>query len=81
MADDPYKEGTSKLAMAQQAALLSVEELTPRDLIGVVAFDSFQHWLLPVASVRSSWAKLTKKIRRLCWSKMLDGSSRDKSHK
>src|SRR5205085_4516572 len=41
MADDPYKEGTTKLAMAQQAAVLSVEELTPRDLIGVLAFDSF----------------------------------------
>jgi Mg-chelatase subunit ChlD len=53
MADDPYKEGTTKLDMARQAAILSVQELTPRDLVGVLAFDSFHHWLVPVASVSS----------------------------
>ncbi|HET6319768.1 MAG TPA: VWA domain-containing protein [Chloroflexota bacterium] len=53
MADDPYKEGTTKLDMARQAAVLSVQELTPRDLVGVLAFDSFQHWLIPMASVAS----------------------------
>jgi uncharacterized membrane protein/uncharacterized protein YegL len=53
MADDPYHEGTTKLDMARQAAILSVQELAPRDLIGVLAFDSFQHWLVPVTSVIS----------------------------
>lgn len=53
MADDPYKEGTTKLDMARQAAILSVQELTGRDLVGVLAFDSFQHWLIPVTSVAS----------------------------
>jgi uncharacterized membrane protein/uncharacterized protein YegL len=53
MADDPYHEGTTKLDMARQAAVLSVQELGPRDLIGVLAFDSVQHWLVPIASVGS----------------------------
>jgi Mg-chelatase subunit ChlD len=51
MADDPYHEGATKLDMARQAAILSVQELAPRDLIGVLAFDSFQHWLVPMANV------------------------------
>ncbi|MDQ3810866.1 MAG: VWA domain-containing protein, partial [Chloroflexota bacterium] len=51
MADDPHHEGTTKLAMARQAAALSVEELGPRDLVGVLAFDSYQHWLVPMTTV------------------------------
>src|SRR6266545_2848120 len=53
MADDPFKEGTSKLDMARQAAILSVQQLSPRDLVGILAFDSFQHWLIPMATVSS----------------------------
>ncbi len=53
MADDPFHEGATKLDMARQAAILSVQELGPRDLIGVLAFDSFQRWLVPINSVSS----------------------------
>jgi Ca-activated chloride channel homolog len=53
MADDIYNEGTSKLDMARQAAILSVQQLAPRDIIGVLAFDSFQHWVFPVNTVLS----------------------------
>lgn len=51
MSDDPYHEGTTKLEMARQAAILSAQQLAPRDLVGVLAFDSAQHWLLPLSSL------------------------------
>ena len=51
MADDPYREGTTKVAMAKQAALLSAQQLTPRDQVGILTFDSFQHWILPMTNV------------------------------
>ena len=51
MADDPYREGATKLAMAKQAALLSTQQLTPRDQVGLLTFDSFQHWVLPMTNV------------------------------
>jgi hypothetical protein len=53
MSEDPYHEGTTKLEMARQAASLSVQELAPRDLVGVIAFDSSLHWIVPVASLSS----------------------------
>ena len=51
MADDVFREGTTKIEMAKQAALLSAQQLTPRDQVGILTFDSFQHWILPMASV------------------------------
>jgi uncharacterized membrane protein/uncharacterized protein YegL len=51
MSDDIYHEGTTKLEMAREAAVLSAEQLSPRDLVGVEAFDSNQHWLLPLSSL------------------------------
>jgi Ca-activated chloride channel family protein len=51
MADDVYHEGATKLEMAKQAAILSAEQLTPRDQVGIVTFDSYQHWILPMTSV------------------------------
>jgi Ca-activated chloride channel homolog len=51
MADDIYKEGASKLEMAKQAAILSTQQLAPRDQVGVLTFDSSQHWTLPMTSV------------------------------
>jgi Ca-activated chloride channel homolog len=51
MADDVYREGTTKLAMAKQAALLSTQQLTTRDQVGILTFDSFQHWVLPMTNV------------------------------
>ena len=51
MADDIYHEGTSKLDMAKQAAILSAQQLSPRDQVGILTFDSNRHWVLPLASV------------------------------
>src|SRR5579864_5079438 len=51
MADDPYQEGTSKLEMAKQAALLAAQQLSARDQLGILNFDSFQHWLLPLSPI------------------------------
>ena len=51
MSDDPYHEGTSKLDMAKQAALLSAQQLSPRDQVGILNFDSTPHWLLLLSPV------------------------------
>jgi len=51
MSDDVYKEGTTKLEMAKQAAILSAQQLAPRDQVGIMTFDSFQHWILPLTGV------------------------------
>jgi Mg-chelatase subunit ChlD len=51
MADDVYSEGTTKLEMARQAALLSAQQLGPRDLVGILSFESFRHWILPITGV------------------------------
>jgi Mg-chelatase subunit ChlD len=51
MSDDPDHEGTPKIDMARQAAILSAQQLSPRDQVGVLTFDSTQHWVLPLTSV------------------------------
>jgi secreted protein with Ig-like and vWFA domain len=51
MADDVYHEGTTKLDMAKQAALLSAQQLSPRDQVGILTFDSNPHWILPLTPV------------------------------
>ena len=51
MSDDIYHEGTSKLEMAKQAALLSAQQLSPRDQMGIENFDSNQHWLMPLTNL------------------------------
>ncbi|MBV9897927.1 MAG: VWA domain-containing protein [Chloroflexi bacterium] len=51
MSDDIYHEGTTKLDMAKQAAILSAQQLSPRDQVGIMNFDSNQHWLLPLSPV------------------------------
>jgi Ca-activated chloride channel family protein len=51
MADDVYSEGTTKLEMARQAAVLSAQQLGPRDLVGILSFESFRHWVLPITGV------------------------------
>lgn len=51
MGDDVYHEGTTKFEMARQAAVLSAQQLAPRDQVGVLAFDSFRRWILPLTSV------------------------------
>ncbi len=39
---------TSKMASAQQSALLAINGLMPADLVGVVAFDSAANWAYPL---------------------------------
>jgi Mg-chelatase subunit ChlD/uncharacterized membrane protein len=51
MADDVYHEGTSKIEMAKQAAVLSAQQLSPRDQVGILTFDSAQHWVMPLTGV------------------------------
>lgn len=51
MADDVFHEGTTKIEMAKQAALLSAQQLAPRDQVGIMTFDSYQHWILPMTAV------------------------------
>jgi Mg-chelatase subunit ChlD len=51
MGDDVYHEGTTKLDMAKQAAILSAQQLSPRDQVGILTFDSSQHWVLPLTGV------------------------------
>ncbi|MCA1644837.1 MAG: VWA domain-containing protein [Chloroflexi bacterium] len=51
MSDDIYHEGTTKIEMAKQAALLSTQQLSPRDQVGILTFDSFRHWVLPMTGV------------------------------
>src|SRR5207237_4429368 len=51
MSDDVYHEGTTKIDMAKQAAILSAQQLAPRDQVGILTFDSFQHWVLPMTGV------------------------------
>jgi hypothetical protein len=35
----------------EQAAILSAQQLAPRDQVGILTFDSFQHWILPMTGV------------------------------
>jgi Mg-chelatase subunit ChlD len=51
MSDDVYHEGTTKLDMAKQAAILSAQQLSARDQLGIINFDSKQHWVLPLTGV------------------------------
>jgi Ca-activated chloride channel family protein len=51
MADDIYHEGTTKIDMAKQAAILSAQQLSPRDQVGILSFDSTQHWVLPLTNM------------------------------
>jgi Mg-chelatase subunit ChlD len=51
MSDDIYHEGTTKMDMAKEAALLSAQQLSVRDQVGILTFDSFQHWILPLTGV------------------------------
>lgn len=51
MADDVYHEGTTKIDMAKQAAILSAQQLSPRDQVGILTFDSNRHWVLPLTGV------------------------------
>ena len=46
-------DGLAKVEMAKEAARLSLEELEPYDLAGVVAFDASNWWLVPMGEIGS----------------------------
>ena len=46
-------DGLAKVEMAKEAARLSLEELEPYDLAGVVAFDASNWWLVPIGEIGS----------------------------
>ena len=49
----PGSDGVAKVEMAKEAAHLSLEELEPYDLAGVVAFDAANWWLAPLDEIGS----------------------------
>ena len=50
----PGSDGVAKVEMAKEAAHLSLEELEPYDLAGVVAFDSSNWWLVTIGEIGSA---------------------------
>lgn len=44
---DLYRNDVSKIAMAREAAMLAAESLQPDDVVGVLAFDTRQQWVVP----------------------------------
>ena len=50
----PGSDGVAKVEMAKEAARLSLEELEPYDLSGVVAFDSSNWWLVSMGEIGSA---------------------------
>ncbi len=49
----PGSDGVGKVEMAKEAARLSLEELEPYDLAGVVAFDTVNWWQVPMGEIGS----------------------------
>ena len=43
--------GHDQAGHGRQAAILSTQQLAPRDQVGILTFDSVQHWILPLTSV------------------------------
>ena len=58
-------DGTQKIEYARRAALAVLEQLSPRDLVGAIAFDSEPYELAPLAPVAETETALAGKIRRL----------------
>ena len=75
MSDDPDHEGTPKIDMAKQAAVLSAQQLSPRDQVGILTFDSTQHWVLPLTSVLGNAVDTPCRIDSARWSPMAGPTS------
>ncbi|HET6197340.1 MAG TPA: VWA domain-containing protein, partial [Acetobacteraceae bacterium] len=48
---DLYRSDVSKMAMAREAAIRSVEALRPNDTLGVIAFDNRVQWAIPPVKI------------------------------
>jgi Mg-chelatase subunit ChlD len=55
----------AKMEYAKRAALAVLEQLSPSDLVGAIAFDAYPYELGPLASVAQSRDALTDRIERL----------------
>ncbi|MBA2449466.1 MAG: VWA domain-containing protein, partial [Chloroflexi bacterium] len=49
---DLYRSDVSKMAMAREAAILSIEALRADDTLGVLAFDSRHAWAVPPTKIK-----------------------------
>ncbi|MCC7369734.1 MAG: VWA domain-containing protein [Chloroflexi bacterium] len=50
---DLYRSDVSKMAMAREAAIRSIEALRPNDTLGVLGFDSRFAWVVPPTKIAS----------------------------
>lgn len=50
--------GATKMELANEAAVAAVEMLTPRDQVGVIAFDSAAQWVQPLAPATEKYAMI-----------------------
>ena len=50
---DLYRSDVSKMALAREAAILATEALRPRDILGVLGFDSRHAWVVPPARINA----------------------------
>lgn len=57
--------GVSKFDMAKEAAILSTEALRPDDIIGVLAFDTGQQWVVPFQRIGTDLQQIQDRIGRL----------------
>ena len=53
---DLYRSDVSKMAMAREAAIRSMEALRPNDTLGVLAFDNRLSWAVPPCQDQQSRA-------------------------
>ena len=65
--------GKAKIEMAKTAAIGALEELLPDDLVGVLAFDADNHWLVPIQKIGE--AENLKKMQRAIASLLADGGT------
>ncbi len=54
-----------KIAMSRAAAIAAVEELGPKDYIGVVAFDGGASWIVPMQQIEQHRDTIVRRIKRL----------------
>jgi len=62
---DESGEGTTKMAMAREAAIQAMEVLRPEDQVGVIAFDTDPQWIVPVQKVGNDKASIQSRIASL----------------
>lgn len=59
---DESSSGTSKIAMAREAAIRATEVLKPEDQIGIIAFDTEPNWIVPLQKVGNEQADIQNRI-------------------